>query len=300
MKKISIITFIIFNSIVNGIAQSKFFDNPDSARFVTADIENFWRAFDDFKRDSTVNHFGAKYIDIGGPGVQGFLPYRIQNAEHLFATVKKHQLDYEAVKANTLKVKEKEKQCRSTFYALKYLYPAAKFPPVYFVIGAYNSGGTSNSNGLFIGAEMQTNIDNIPYLVAHELIHFQQKFPDNPTLLQQTVLEGSADFIGELISGAQINENANRYGELHKDQLLKEFVSKMDGHAFEDWLYGTSKKDDRPNDLGYWIGYQICKSYYVKATDKKKAIADILNIKDYSAFLKQSGFLDGYIKQESR
>jgi uncharacterized protein YjaZ len=296
MKKILLIVLVSALSCLQGMAQGKFSTNPDSVLFVTKDIDNFWKAFDDFKHDSTINTFGSKYIDIGGDGIKGFTAYRIQNAAHLFDVVKKRKADYEKVRANTLRIKEKKKQCRSTFYALKYLYPQAKFPPVYFVIGAYNSGGTSGDNGLFIGAEMQTNIDNVPYIVAHELIHFQQTFPsNNPTLLQQSIVEGSADFIGELISGAHINEVANKYGNAHADQLCKEFVSKMNGTNYQDWLYGTTKKDDRPNDLGYWMGYQIASQYYAKAPDKKQAIYDILNIKDYNDFLKKSGYLDKYL-----
>ena len=277
-------------------AQGHFSTNPDSARFVTKDIDNFWTAFAAFRRDSTINPFGAKYIDIGTEGVKGFTPNRIQSAAHLFEVVKKKQIAYEKVMANTLRISEKEKQCRSTFYALKYLYPQAKFPPVYFVIGAYNSGGTSGEAGLFLGAEMQTNIDNIPYIVAHELIHFQQTFPsDNPTLLQQSIIEGSADFIGGLISGGSINAEANKYGNSHNDELCREFVSRMNNTDFSDWLYGTTKKDDRPNDLGYWMGYKIAEQYYNQAPDKKQAIYEILNIKDYTAFVKQSGFLNAYL-----
>ena len=296
-KKILLMILLLAISVTRIFAQNKFSDNPDSAMFVTKDIDNFWIAFADFERDSTINNFGSKYLAIGTEGIKGFTPYRIQSAQHLFSVVKQRKIDYEKVKDNTLRVKEKEKQCRSTFYALKYLYPQAKFPPVYFVIGAYNSGGTSNSNGLFIGAEMQTNIDNIPYIVAHELIHFQQTFANNrPTLLQQSIMEGSADFIGELISGTNTNLLANKYGNEHKAQLCKEFVEKMNGNNFTDWLYGTSKKDDRPNDLGYWIGYQITAQYYAHVNDKRQAIFEILNIKDYNEFLKKSGYLDEYMK----
>lgn len=175
--------------------QETFTSDPDSAIFLTTDIDNFWKAFENFKKDTSINNFGAKYIDVGSKGVKGFIPNRIQSAEHLYVTVKKKHADYEKVKENTLQIKEKEKQCRSTFYALKYWYPRAKFPLVYFVIGAYNSGGTFNKDGLFIGAEMQTDINGIPHIVAHELIHFQQKNgSEEPTLLQQSIIEGSADF----------------------------------------------------------------------------------------------------------
>jgi len=295
--KIISLTILLLTFYIHGFAQNGFSNSPDSVRFVTGDIDNFWKAFDHYKKDTSINTFGKEYIDIGSDGVKGFTPYRIRSADNLYKIVKKRQADYEKVRSNTLRIKEKEKQCRATFYALKYLYPQAKFPPVYFVIGAYNSGGTSGDQGLFIGAEMQNNIDGLPGIVAHELIHFQQNLNgENPTLLQQSIIEGSADFIGELISGTRGDDAANNYGNAHAEQLCKEFVSLMNGTERNDWLYGTSKKDDRPNDLGYWIGYQITAHYYTKAKDKKQAIYDILNIKDYTDFLKKSGYLNQYLK----
>lgn len=276
-------------------AQQKFPSDPDSAQFLTSDINNFWIAFDDFKKDSSINNFGKKYLDIGSKGVKGFIPNRIQSAEHLYTTVKKKRTNYENVRQNSLRVVEKEKRCRSSFYGLKYWYPQAKFPPVYFVVGAYNSGGTVNEDGIFIGTEMQTDINAIPGIVAHELIHFQQKnWKEEPTLLEQSIVEGSADFLGELISGENINHNMYAYGEKNEERLCKEFVKKMDGTTYLDWLYGVSGVDERPADLGYWIGYKITAQYFKNAADKKRAVSEILDIKDYKEFLKTSGFLKSY------
>jgi uncharacterized protein YjaZ len=296
IKSITIlVTFFVLN--FNALSQNIFSGNPDSSVFLTNDIDNFWKAFKDFQNDSSVNSFGTKYIDIGSKGVKGFIPNRIESSAHLFSTVKKRRADYEKVKENTLRIKEKEKQCRSVFYALKYWYPQAQFPPVYFIIGAYNSGGTFNEDGLFIGAEMQTDINNIPYIVAHELIHFQQKnWSEYPTLLQQSIIEGSADFLGELISGVNTNKAANEYGNKNADRLCREFVARMDSTNYADWLYGVSGKDDRPHDLGYWIGYKITEQYFKNAGDKKKAIEEILDIKDYKEFLKKSGYLKKYMQ----
>jgi uncharacterized protein YjaZ len=292
------LVIVLFLSILkfNSIAQENFSNDPDSAKFITHDIDNFWNAFDRFKKDTSVNPFGKYYMDIGSDGVKGFTPNRIQSAEHLFAVVKTRTADYESTRNNSYRFKEKEKQCRSIFYALKYLYPEAKFPPVYFVMGAYNSGGTSNENGLFIGAEMQKKADDVPFIVAHELIHFQQKkLAVYPTLLQQSIVEGSADFVGEMISGVNINKTANDYGNLNAERLCKEFVERMDSTDYTDWLYGVSGKDDRPDDLGYWIGYKIVEQYFINAKDKKQAIKDILNIEDYKQFLNESGYLKKYL-----
>ena len=110
-------------------------------------------------------------------------------------------------------------------------------------------------------------------------------------------MEGGADFIGELISGESINQFSYKYGAQNQDKLCQEFVTRLKNTDYQDWLYSTTKKDDRPNDLGYWIGYKIIESYFNKQKDKQKAIDEILNIKDPLQFLKQSGFLDMYIEK---
>jgi uncharacterized protein YjaZ len=144
---------------------------------------------------------------------------------------------------------------------------------------------------------MQTDISNIPYIVAHELIHFQQKnWKESPTLLEQSIVEGSADFLGELICGVNTNKAANDYGNTNRERLCREFVTRMDSTSYVDWLYGVSGKDDRPNDLGYWIGYKITEQYFANATVKRKAIGEILDIKDYKAFLNKSGYLRKYMR----
>ena len=65
---------------------------------------------------------------------------------------------------------------------------------------------------------------------------------ENPTLLQQSIIEGSADFIGELISGRNIYQEANDYGNRNEERLCREFVSRMDSANYIDWLYGVSGK----------------------------------------------------------
>ncbi|MEO1054764.1 MAG: DUF2268 domain-containing putative Zn-dependent protease [Bacteroidota bacterium] len=269
--------------------------DPQQAEFVTSDIKSFWKAFDSID-DIQSNPF-EDYIKNGTLGLQGFIPYRIMNADSLLNMVKRRKQDYERVKGIESKIKEQEKLIKPYFYALEYWYPDAVYPPVYFVIGRFNSGGTASENGLIIGAEKLTSLDHLPGLVIHESIHFQQKWPEggSTNLLQQSILEGAADFIAELATGIKGNASANEYGNENKVDLCKEFVQIMHQNNFQDWLYGTSEKDDRPNDLGYWIGYEIVKAYFDKAKDKKLAVSHILNIEDYDSFLKESGYLKDYM-----
>lgn len=58
---------------------------------------------------------------------------------------------------------------------------------------------------------------------------------------------------------------------------------------YNNWIANSlqATADNLP-DLGYWIGYQICKAYYENSPDKKKAITEMLNIRDYKDFLEKS------------
>src|SRR5690606_8739094 len=110
----------------------------------------------------------------------------------------------------------------AAFARLKEIYPEAIFPDAYFVIGQMMSGGTASENGLLMGAELFVRSESapvpvdeltdwekgaimprsdIPPLVAHEAIHFQQRYSAPNNLLCQALREGSADFLGELTSG---------------------------------------------------------------------------------------------------
>lgn len=285
--------FIVFSTFSFG--QTNFSNNPLDAVFETKDSKNFWEAFDKMEQ-SKENPFTV-YMQNGSPGVKGFTENRILNADSLFTAVKKRKADYELSRNVLDGLSSKEKRVRAIYSALKYWYPKAKFPPIYFVYGRFNSGGTSAPAGIIIGTEMLKNLDGVSGLIAHELIHYQQNITGKDMLLKWCLLEGGADFIGEFISGEAINQNFYKYGEQNRDKLCQEFVTRLKNPDYQDWLYGTSKKDDRPNDLGYWMGYKIIESYFNKQKDKHKAIEEIINIKDPLQFLKKSGFLDVYIEK---
>ena len=291
MKNILLIICFLLSAVF--YAQNSFETNPAKAEFITSDIPLFWKAFDQIETNKDPFR---DYIDNGSKGLKDFIPYRIESPKHLLKVVKKRFEDYESIRENSYQIEPQTKLIRDFYQKLKNLYEAAVFPPTYFVIGAFNSGGTSSNNGLIIGVEMQSNIENVPYIVAHELIHFNQNYSnENPTLLEQSIKEGSADFIGELISGKHINEVAFNYVNKNEKQLCAEFVKIMNDTNYHGWLYGTKGKlKGRPNDLGYWMGYKICESYYDKSNNQHKAIRDILNIKDFDEFLKSSGYLGEY------
>lgn len=291
-------------------AQQKPNHDPDAARLVFSDVELFWKAYDRVGPRDRVDVLRNDYLAKGSRGLEEFTRERIESAERLAAAIEKYPKYYASLRKPSRKANGQENAIRNNFRRLADLYEPAVFPEVYFVIGRMNSGGTATENALLIGVEMYgltgdtpleelgrwhksilKPIEEIPKIVAHELIHYQQKYPqDNPTLLGMSIMEGSADFIGELISGGMINRHLHNYGDPREQGLWAEFKLEMDGQDSSNWLFQGDRAQKRPADLGYYVGYKICQSYYENAVDKKAAIKGILEIKDFHEFLRASNY----------
>ena len=132
-------------------------------------------------------------------------------------------------------------------------------------------------------------IDNLTGIVAHEMIHTQQTYADDGTLLAQCLNEGIADFLGAMISEENINAHVHNWAVPREAELWNDFQQVMSGTGRASWLY-SRRAEEEPNDLGYWVGYKIAEAYYRDAADKTQAIYDMLKIKDFPAFLKSSGY----------
>ena len=214
-----------------------------------------------------------------------------------------------------MNVDEQKPQMTQSFVKLKQLYPEASFPDIYFVIGSFTSGGTSTNNGLIIGLDQAvrtpdiplteltlwqrnnfSDLKNLPTLIAHELIHFNQNgMADDTTLLHAVLIEGVADFIGEIISGRIANERLHTWAKGKEKRIWASFETEMYLRRERNWIANSNQETaDKPADLGYWVGYQICKAYYDSSPDKKKAIYEMLNIKNYKEFYDKSGVAKFY------
>lgn len=281
-------------------AQASFPGSPDSAVIHTEDIALFWKAYDETKPEFDADKLKTLYLDLGSPGLKGFIPMRIETGKNLRNTIKADPAYYENIRQTSLQIDTEKQLLQRYLRKMEELYPASVFPDVYFVIGARNSGGTTFKGGLIVGAEMfgivtpsfkpRLPFSSVNLIVVHELVHFQQNYAKDMTLLNQCLREGAADFICELVTGSHANQYFYGYGNDREKELWEEFQTVMKGTKWEGWLYGKPRQEGRPNDLGYWMGYKICKAYYDQAADKKQAIADILNINDARAFLEASGY----------
>jgi hypothetical protein len=253
------------------------------------------------------------YLDRGTIGLKDFTDARWKNAKTLAAMVWPLRAYYASVRQNTLTTQSLEPRIRQAFRALAALYDDAVFPDVYLAIGGMSTGGTTSDRGLLIGTEMFTRapespvsvlspwgqsvvkaVDILPAIIAHELTHYEQKYSTGVSnLLAQSIREGSADFVSELLTGRTINETIKAYGDAHESEVWRDFSAAMNGSDISKWLYNggaVTTSSTRPADLGYYVGYRITQAYYAKQSDKRRALKDILQIGDFTKFLQASGY----------
>jgi hypothetical protein len=287
---VSLLALILAPSLAQG-QDTRARSQPGEARLVTSDVVRFWEIFDRASDQELPDLLRTEYLESGTQALRDFIPFRIISADSLAALVIRQRPRYEAARAASLRVAELEREIRAAWYALKYLYPYATFPDTYFVIGRFNSGGTASDRGAIIGAEMLPDPVQVPWLVAHELVHFQQPPVPGPrqTLLARVIREGAADFIAELVTGRPPSAPYMAYGYTNEVALWRELSQVLDAANTQGWLYG-GQPSGRPADLGYFFGYRIAEAFYNAAQDKRKAVGDIINVTDYHDFLSRSAY----------
>ena len=293
--------------------------DPDRAEFITSDIENFWKAYDNGGASGATAPFQTDYLDRASPGLADFTRARSLTAANLSAMVRTYPRYFADIRASTLRLATDgsvKGRMRDGYRKMKEMYAPAVFPPVTFLIGRFSTGGTTSASGMLVGLEFFAvspstpldeltqfqrdnvhGIDTLPIIVAHEHTHILQTRAggilrhSDKTLLDQALIEGSADFVGYLITGGNINRRLADYAIPREAALWTEFKSAMHGTNISRWLYnqGTAT-GDRPGDLGYFIGYRIAESYYGRTSDKRAAVRAIIEIGGSDLFLAQSGY----------
>lgn len=293
--------------------EKKKLGDPNKVQLVTTDIHNFWTAYDAAAKD-TANRkqiFTDLYFNKATPGLQDYFQLKIGSIDAFVKNQDKKKDFYKAIRPMTLKIDVMTKEIRSYLVQLKGLYADAVFPNIYFVIGRWNSAGTASDNGMLLGVDQQVKTPDIPLhelnlweknnfqlaerlpvIVTHELIHSQQtKMKEDTTLLCYAVIEGMADFMCELITGKNPSQRQHEFAKTRKKQIWEDFKKEMFLQRYYNWIAnGDQESAEKPADLGYYVGYEICKAYYDNAKDKRQAIVDFFHIQDYKAFLEKSGY----------
>ncbi|TSD66470.1 hypothetical protein FFF34_003440 [Inquilinus sp. KBS0705] len=300
---------------------------PAQQKIFTSDIDHFWTAFDSVQTTTDtakkMAFIQSLYIDKGSVGLKSFMLTRNYNAKVYLNLINKLPKFWASVRPNTLKVLGKSAQIEKSIKLFKMLYPELKDAKMYFTIGGLRSGGTTTGDMVLIGTEIaaadaQTDvseftskwlpgvfkvqsIDNLVYLNVHEYVHTQQIGEGN-NLLAMAIAEGSCDFIAELVTNKPLHRDYITYGLAYEATVRDDFKTDMFGRSAANWL-GNGSNAKTMADLGYFMGYQLCKAYYSQVKDKKQAIKDIIQLnyaddKAVEAFLQTSKYYkEGYDKE---
>ena len=310
------------------LACCKVYGQPATGKVFTSDIDNFWIAYDSIRstKDSTeqLRYINDLYINKGTPGLHAFMKARDYSAARWVSLINQYPKFWNSIRPNTLRSRTMASEIDKSIRTLKALYPLLREAKIYFTIGGLRSGGTTTGNMVLIGTEIASgtaatdvsefpdkwlagvfktqDTANIVPLNIHEYVHTQQLGESN-SLLSQCLREGACDFITELVMGRPLTNNYIVYGNAHEQELKDQFKKEMYTSYYRNWLYnGASARTVA--DLGYFMGYAINKAYYQQASDKQKAVRDIIELKyannaEVEKFVKESGYYPGNWSKES-
>ena len=274
----------------------------------TDDIDHFWEAYDSIQTTDDyaeqVRFINELYIDRGTPGLQAFRQVRDYPDTMWVKWLHRYPRFWASVRDNTLQAKEHVPAIEGAVARLREIYPELRPAQIYFCIGGLNTGGTVLDSISLIGAEVSLAdatvdvseftegwfvylarlfqsrhdiMDNVAYINVHEYVHTQQH-DDGMLLLSQVLHEGACDFIAELVLEQPVPNPYMEYGRAHHAELLARFREDLFGEDRSAWLYnGETAKDCV--DLGYYLGYAICKAYYDRAEDKQRAVKEIIELR---------------------
>lgn len=293
--------------------------SQNASKIFTTDIDNFWTAYDSIQKTSDfskkIRLIDKLYIDKGTKGLKAFMEARNFNDTLWVNLIGEYPKFWNSIRPNTLTAKTKTQEFENAINTLKKLYPELKEAEMYFTVGGLRSGGTVKGNMVLVGAEIATgnpstdvsefkndwlknvfaaqSLDNIVSLNIHEYIHTQQ-IGDRNRVLSQCIKEGACDFIAELTIQQPLQRKYFAYGRANAESIKEQFKKEMFSSNFWNWLYNGVRKGESA-DLGYYVGYEICKSYYNLAKDKKQTIKEIIelnydNDKAVEDFLSKSQF----------
>ena len=261
----------------------------------TDDVTRFFQVFDAADGRPDADALQRGYLDAGSDALREFTGIRIGSMERLAKAIVDKPALFEKARTCAKALPEIRSRVVDALAKLDTVLPSARFPPVTVLVGRGTTGGVTTPAGVVIGLEtlcnadwMQADVgDRFVHLIAHEYVHVQQHGAAvevaEPTLLYQVLLEGGAEYVGELISGQVANVHLQDWTHGRECELGREFLGDKDGTELLHWLYNGPGDDSRRGDLGYWIGHRIARAYIGAADDRQQAIVELLDVRPETA-----------------
>jgi hypothetical protein len=260
------------------------------------------------------------YLDGAGPAIEVFTRYRIKDAQNLARAVAAMPDRYRyAIRECLPRLPALRGDLRAIYLAFAGLVPERPLPAIEVVFGAGNSGGTANEEMQVLGLEVTCPPGTTPEqfrttmrgFFAHETVHTWQD-GDTPQgradpMLNQALLEGVADYLATLVTGAVPHLDRDAWARERESWLWTEFqrdrqamlddpaglADPMKSPNFTRWFVNCSSgkaPDGWPCEAGYWVGMRIAEAFVARAPDQRAAIRALIELRDPAAILKASGY----------
>lgn len=322
LKKISFLFLIV---IVFASCKTK----VKTDNIVTTDIDNFWTAYDKIQttQDSVqqMKYLKELFLDKGTTGLKAIMQVRRYKPAEYLEAINQYPKFWESIRKNTNSVHKYAEDIQEGIDNFKNIYPDFKPAKVFFEIGVFRTGGTALDSLVLIGSEIAMTdetvhtdelpkklnnikslaklnpVNDLAFLNVHEYVHTQQNVSWAYDLLSQSVFEGSAEFIAEIATEKSSISPAISYGIENDEKIKSKFEKEMFVQSVYNWIWNNTNNEFNTRDLGYYIGYAIVKKHYDKATDKEKAIKEIIEL-DYTkpevieAFVESTGYFSKPLK----
>lgn len=288
-------------------------------RVVTSDLDHFWVAYDSIQTTADSLQQQALlqrlYINPGSPGLQAFMKAKGYTAPAWVRSIHRYPKFWRSIRPRTQLLRAGVPGLQPYLDQLQVLYPALRPATIYLTVGILRSGGTTEGNAVIIGAELATGnhtvdvsefplatrryltrsfardpLRELPALCVHEFVHTQENRYGN-NVLGQAIYEGTCDFVTEQVVGRPIALPYRHYGPAHEVALKQRFKTEMFQPGFNRWFYNQLSDDSTHiADLGYFMGYVICRAYYEQAPNKREAIREMIDL-DYTSDRAVEAFL---------
>ena len=266
------------------------------------DVSNFWKAYDQSVAvtDSSeqLKIIQSKYLDKASPELSLLLRLSHHQASDFLHYIKAFPAFWRELRERTRFLMLNYKKIDEALVKLRSIYKPLRIPDVNFMVGCFDFGGKPVGDKVMISLEVvladgnfdmpafsgsskayqQYVLDATIYFALHEIIHTHQPNFIAQDLLSLCVMEGSCDFMAELAMSKPLKRPYIILGKQYEKRIWNSFEKEMNGFKHERWLYNKGLVANGEEDLGYFIGYAICKYYFENTPDPRLAIKKIMNL----------------------
>ena len=296
MRILLIISSFLLGAWVNG-------QRPAVSKYLSFDdLANFWKAYDKVvvteDTSEQLDIIQSTYFDKASAELKLTLILERHSAEDFLKNFNAYPEFWRGLRERTRYLMINYRQVEAAIGRLRTICRKINIPDINFSMGYFDFGGRPFADKVMIFSEVvlaDGNFDRSTfphslnnyqhyivtaaiYFALHEIIHTRQNGFKAQDLLTMCIMEGSCDFIAELAMDEPLQRPYLVLGNRFEKRLWESFKKEMDGFAHDKWLYNRGHVPKGEEDLGYFMGYAICKYYYINSPDKRKAIQRIMNL----------------------